>query len=482
MASNRKNPKTAGLMALSALSVVGLLALACSQQASEKPAAQTVVQAGQLSPAPAGAKSTGWDTAESARAGVTQLATYDSSGPDAWDVKAHPLVYMTSEGMGYNHRPAKANKLPGVQVIDANTKKVVASQLYDLGNENTREPHGLGISPDGQWVYIGFGDKDAATKKDRNLILIINARTLKIDSVLTHPKQNLHHIMSFKDWQGRDRVVLELGFGATGGPALIIDPKDGNKVVKAITFEEVRPQGHPFYTVDPTGKFLYVSMSSPEIREAEFAGAAMAKFDLEKGTTTVVPHVGNHPIGVAHTADGKITYVADGTGSYVYKIDNKTNEVMGRTSAGVSGPYGLALNWDETELYTMGKGEGSHNTGGVIGVIDLKTFRPAQTSAFNQPVNIGGAIIDHMIVHPDPAANEGWVSSSGTWETIVVDLATKQVKARIPSPNGGGTHSGGFARYNPDWSGEVMADHGGPHKALLAIRKEMAAKLAAAKP
>ena len=85
-----------------------------------------------------------------------------------------------------------------------------------------------------------------------------------------------------------------------------------------------------------------------------------------------------------------------------------------------------------------------------------------------------------MIVHPDPAANEGWVSSSGTWETIVVDLGTKQVKARIPSPNGGGTHSGAFARYNPDWTGEVMADHGGPNKALYAIRQEKAAKLAAA--
>ena len=33
------------------------------------------------------------------------------------------------------------------------------------------------------------------------------------------------------------------------------------------------------------------------------------------------------------------------------------------TSAGVAGPYGLAFNWDETELWTMGKGEGSHNTG-----------------------------------------------------------------------------------------------------------------------
>ena len=478
------------------LAIIGMLALsavaiaACSGAVSQKDYdalkaqldAANVVQAGNLQPAPAGAQLSGWDTTESMRAGVRLLATYDSSGPDAWDPAAHPLVYMTSEGKGYDHRPSKSNKLPGIQVIDANTKKMVASRLFDLGKEITMEPHGLGISPDGKWVYIGSADRDTATKEARNLILIINARTMKLDTVLTHPTQRLHHIMSFKDWQGRDRVVLQLGFGATGGPGLVVDPKDNDKVVKAITFEEVRPQGHPFYTVDPTGKFLYVSMGSPEIRDAEAPTAGMAKFNLETGVTTVVTGVGHHPIGNVHTADGKFTYVADGHGSYVYKIDDKTNKVVGKTSAGVAGPYGLALNWDETELYTMGKGEGSHNTGGIVGVIETKTFTPMRSPDFNQPVNIGGAIIDHMILHPDPAMNEGWVSSSGTWETIVMDLATKQVKARIPSSNGGGTHSGGFVRYNPDFTGEVMADHGGPQKAAYRIRQEKAAALVAAKP
>ena len=54
-----------------------------------------VVQAGQLAPPPVGAQPTGWDTAESLRSGLRLLATYDSSGPDAWDVAAHPLVYFT---------------------------------------------------------------------------------------------------------------------------------------------------------------------------------------------------------------------------------------------------------------------------------------------------------------------------------------------------------------------------------------------------
>jgi hypothetical protein len=238
--------------------------------------------------------------------------------------------------------------------------------------------------------------------------------------------------------------------------------------------------GHPYATVDPSGKFLYVANSSTEVREAPFPGAAISKVNLETGAVKVISETGNWPIGIAHTADGKFTYVADGTGSEVYKIDNATDKVVGHTSAGVAGPYGLAMNWDESELYTMGKGEGTHNTGGVVGVIDLKTFRATQK--IDQPVNVAGSIIDHGVLHPDPKLNELWISSAGTWETIVLDLNTYKVKARIPSPNGGDTHSGGFVRYNADFTGEVLADMGGPQREMYETRKANATKLAAAKP
>ncbi|MBI4215888.1 MAG: hypothetical protein HY687_00615, partial [Chloroflexi bacterium] len=177
----------------------------------------------------------------------------------------------------------------------------------------------------------------------------------------------------------------------------------------------------------------------------------------------VIPEVGHHPIGITHTADGKYTYVIEAHASEVYKIDNATNKVVDRTSAGVAGPYGIALNWDETLLYTVGKGEGSHNQGGVLGVIDTKRFR--QTSPVHEmPIWLGGSAssVDHAILHPDPAVNELWISNMNGWETIVLDLKTNKPKAYIPTPNGGNTHSGGFIRYNPDWSGEWLLDQGGP--------------------
>ncbi|MDP2662192.1 MAG: cytochrome c, partial [Dehalococcoidia bacterium] len=47
------------------------------------------------------------------------------------------------------------------------------------------------------------------------------------------------------------------------------------------------------------------------------------------------------------------------------------------------------------------------------------------------------------------------------------------------SPHGGDTHSGGFVRYNPDWTGELMADHGGPKGTMLGIQGTMAKAAAA---
>ena len=454
------------------LTVAGLVAASC-QSATPPTPPTTVVQAGNLQPAPAGAQPSGWDTPESVRGQLTRVATYDSAGPDAWDVKASPSVYLTSEGMGYSHRLSKTNKLPGVQVIDAYSKKVVASSLFDLGNEVLSQPHGLGVSPDGKFAYIGFSDRVAATKATRNLILIVNTRTLKLDSVLSHPTQRLHHVGGFKDSKGNDRVVINLGFGATGGPHFVLDPKSSNKVVQAITFDNVRPMGHPYTAPDPTGKYVYISMGAPEIREADAYAASIAKFDLDSKAVTVIHGVGNHPIGIAHTADGKLTYVIDGTNSLIFKIDNATNAVVAKTSAGVAGPYGIALNWDGTKIYTMGKGEGTHNTGGVVGVIDTKTF--TATRDLNQPINIEGAIIDHAILHPDPAVNELWISSAGTWETIVLDLNTNKVKARIPSPNGGDTHSGAFVKYNADWTGTLQSDMLGPKADMFATMKAKAA-------
>jgi YVTN family beta-propeller protein len=467
------------------------LVVAQEQAASVKTI--TIVQAGELKAAPAGAQASGWDTAESIRGGLKLVASYDSSGPDAWDAKAHPLVYFSSEGT--ENESIKYDKdapyFAGFHIVDAYSKQVVASALFNVGREITAFPHGVMTSPDGKWAYVGWGQRTADGKATEGVVAVVNVRTLKIDKVMKQESyyqgalrsQRLHHIQTFKDWQGRDRVILQWGFGADGGPHFILDPNDDNRVVRAITYDDVKPMGHPFTTPSPDGKFIYISMGSPAIREAPGYHAAIAKLNLETGAVIVIPEVGSHPIGITHSQDGKFTYVVDGTNSLVFKIDNATNKVVAKTSAGVAGPYGIAFNWDESLLYVVGKGEGSHNKGGVLGVINAKTF--TQTGIVHEmPIWLGGSAssVDHAILHPDPAVNELWVSNMNGWETIVLDLKTNKPKAYIPTPNGGNTHSGGFVRYNADWTGEVQSDMGGPKSKTMKdmVKAKVAAAAAAA--
>jgi DNA-binding beta-propeller fold protein YncE/mono/diheme cytochrome c family protein len=450
---------------------------AALQQQLASVAPTMVVQAGQLAPPPAAAQPAGWDTPESIRGRLKLLATYNSSGPDGWSAAEHPLVYFTSEGV--ETRPLKS----GVQVIDAYAKKVIASALFDLGEEVTENPHSVGISPDGRWLYLGQMQRVRATGQGRTVLLIVNARTLKLDKVLEGPRVDwFHHITAFKDWQGRDRVMVAFGRNPGGGPHWLLDPNDNNRVARAITIEDIGYKiGHPYPTVDPTGRFVYVSVFAPPWRTQLHNTAGIAKLNLETGAVTIVPFVGDNPIGMSHTSDGRFTYVNDAESSHVYKIDNATNTVVDSTGAGVAGPYGLALNWDETFLYPIGKGEGTHNNGSVIGVVDTRTFTSPRNFIHNMPLYLGGSAssVDHGILHPDPKVNELWISNMNGWETIVMDLNTHKVSAYIPTPNGGDTHSGGFARYTPDWKGELLADMGGPKGAVRAIMRQ---RVAASQP
>ena len=455
----------------------------------------TVVQTGQLVPAPAGPDPTGWTNAESIRGGLHLVATFDSRGPDAWDPAEHPLVYYSSESYS-NGNPALDEKLDaglanfaGFHVIDAYSKEVIASGLYEFEGNITRGPHGVDVSADGKWAYVGFSETPADGSRRISYVAIVNARTLKLDKLLKQDSyfegdmrsQALHHIQSWTDWEGNDRVILQWGFGANGGPHHILDPKNDNRVWKSITYDDVKPMGHPFTTPDPTGQYVYISMGANWIRANHSPAAAIAKLDLATGEHEVIEGVGHHPIGITHTADGRWTYVVDGHGSHVYKIDNEINEVVGSTSAGVAGPYGIALNWDETEIWLVGKGEGSHNRGNVIAMIDARTFRPSR--AFNQPLYLGGSAssVDHAILHPDPDVNEMWISNMNGWETIVVNLDTYEVTDWIATPNGGDTHSGAFVRYDSNWNGELLVDMGGPKsESIWAIKRTKIAEAQAA--
>lgn len=447
----------------------------------------TVIQTGQSVPAAPGSAPTGWANEESERGGLFLVAQYDSSGPDAWSAADHPLVYFTSDGTESSSPTydADADYFAGFDMIDGYTKEVIDSVIFTEleGMKVSSFPHGVGVSPDGKWVYVGFGMGD-----DREgHLAIVNARTLKIDKLLKQESyfeggtrsQRVHHIQSWNDSTGEDKVIVQWGFGANGGPHHILDPMNDNTVWKSITYDDIKPMGHPFTTPSPDGRYIYVSMGANFIRSNHSPAAAIAKFDIETGKHEVIEGVGHHPIGITHTADGRWTYVIDGHSSFVYKIDNEINEVVDSTSTGVAGPYGIALNWDETRAFIVAKGEGTHNKGGVLGLVDLTSFR-ASRELHQMPIWLGGSAssVDHAILHPDPEINELWVSNMNGWETIVLDIDTYTSTDWIPTVAGGNTHNGAFVTYTSSWVGQVESDMGGPKSAEMWANVE--ARVAAA--
>ncbi len=434
-----------------------------------------------------------WDTDESIRGGLELVAQFDSSGPDAWDVEKHPLVYVTSEShQNYNTDRLLDGSYAGFHLVDAYTKEVITDVIvnhHETGNRIARGPHGMVVSPDGKWAYVGWNEQDGSITRTSGYIAVVNMRTLKLDKLLRQEShyrgaprsQAPHHIMACATEDGTQRVIAQFGFGASGGPHFVLDPDDDNRVARAINYDDVQTMGHPFVSPSRDCNTAYISIGSAEHRQNYVPTAGVAKLDLNTGIVNNVMGTGYHPIGITHSYDDKHTYVIDGQGSYVYKIDNDSNSVIAWTSAGVGGPYGVAMNWDESLLFSVGKGEGTHNVGMNLGVVDAERFAPFR-GKMQMPIHLGGSAssVDHAILHPDPEVNELWVSSMNGWETIIVDLNTLEVKDYVATPYGGDTHSGAFVRYEADWSGELMADQGGPrsHNMIAKVEEHVLARLA----
>ena len=418
-----------------------------------------------------------WATDYSKKLGISLLAEFDSSGPAAWDPVAHPVVFFTTEGPGYGGQLSKTHKNPGVAVIDANTREPIASASFQLeGVEPGKafEPHGLGVSMDGRWIYLpsgtgaGFGDVGAGR------LLVIDAMTLKLHQILAAPT-NPHHAKAFTNSEGKNLV---LAYGFSQGNFYVFDPDDNNRVVGGILNNDLFGRGYLGY-VDNSGKYLFITVRPP-------SGVTGQGFVSIVDTTTwkLVRNIGiedSSPIWVSFSADSKYAYVSGGHESIAIRIDIADPDpakwaVTGFSRAGTEGPYGLHLNWEETQLWMVGKGEGSHNLGITVGLVDPKRFVEGSTARPLAEYYTGCLRADHGTLNPNADVSELWITCNSSFEVVVFDMDAKAVTARIAMPNGGSTHSGSFVQYTPSESGfvgEVLSDQNGLHGSALAIKKEI---------
>jgi hypothetical protein len=415
-----------------------------------------------------------WENEWTEKVGIELEYDLDSSGPDAWDSKAHPLVFITTEGPGYGGLLSGVT-LPGLAIIDADTREVVASQNYDLlswGWKNVFEPHGLGVSPDGQWIYLptGEGSFTTTTGGHAGRFLVINARTLKIDKVIQLSGQ-AHHAKSYVSPEGEQRVML---YGWSQ-PLFVLDPGNDNHVVGSISHQEQGSEGY-LYFASPDGDQI--------IGTGRYRSFDMRKHLTDNPIWIIDPeswHIkkfisvpDSAPVWVNFSSDSKHAYITGARNSIVMKLDMDEGKIVSEQRAGVDGPYGNHFGWDDRFIYTIGKVEESHNRGKMLGMVDTSTMEVPGSRAMDQ-IYTGCVRGDHGTLHPDPEANELWISCNASFEVVVFDLDLKEVSARIPLPNGGSTHSGAFVFYPDGWGkpGENLSDMNGLHGSALELKRKI---------
>lgn len=416
-----------------------------------------------------------WATSWSEQVGAELEFTADSRGDDAWDAKEHPTVFVTTEGPGYGGLLSGVT-LPGVAIYDADTREVVADQTYDVlswGWKNVFEPHGLGTSPDGKWIYLATGEGAILTTGEHaGRFLIINARTLKVEKVIRLRGQ-AHHASSYRTPEGEQRVIL---YGWSQ-PMLVLDPDDDHRVVGSMTEQEQGTEAY-LYFATPDGSEI--------IGTGRYRSFDMRKHLKDNPVFTIDPKTwkvkkwihtdDSAPVWITFASDNKHAYISGARNSVVMKYDLEHDEVVSEQRAGVDGPYGIHLGWDDQFIYTVGKGEESHNRGKMLGMVDAYTMESPNSRAMDQ-FYTGCIRGDHGTLHPDPEANELWVTCNASFEVVIFDLDLKQVTARLPTPNGGSTHSGAFMTYPNGWDGpgETVSDHNGLQGSAMEIKRKIIA-------
>lgn len=478
-AFGRKILPAGAVIALASTLVVGLAGPSFGGTAVKAPAkakasagadGANLVRLGKALPSPAD-----WQTKWATWNGIKLLGAYDDSGPAAWDPAQHPNVFITSMGIGYGGF-ASTNTHPGLVMIDAATRKVVAYRTYDLGLKTYNESHGLGVSPDGKWIYIPTGDVDKGTQGGAGRTIVVNAKTLKVHQIIQTWGMP-HHFKSFTRADGKQLVMGEdfswrtkSSVTQSGSGLYVLDPADNNKVVGAVNVTQL--QARPYLAfASPDGKYFYIGLSATRDPERTLeAEGSWAVVDTQTYEPRKYYKGGENPIWTAFSPDGKLAYLCDGGSDRVFKVDTVTKKAVGTSRSSVHGAYGCHVGWSPNELWMIEKGESSHNRGKNIGLVDAQLMQPIDN------YNTGWIRADHGTVNPDQKANELWVTANSTFEVAVWNMGLKKITARIPMPLGASTHSGAFVNYKADFSGQVLSDQNGLQGPALEAQKKAWAK------
>lgn len=278
-------------------------------------------------------------------------ATFPGSASDAIDVGLQPIeVAFTPDGRrAYVTGSTDTwTGQGGVSVIDTATKTIVAT----VGNGAI--PTGIAVSADGSTVYVSVYGRGDITPPS---VLAVDTTTDAVTAI------------------GAGRFPAGVAVSPDGDRAYVLDTyiNEGDDAVWVIdTFTKavlakvavgVDPRG---MVASPDGSHLYVLNRG----NGSLGSATMSVIDTDPdsatvNTVTAVVKVGNEPVGLAVSPDGKHLYVTDLYEGAVRVIDTATNSVVAKVRLGGT-VSGIAVSPDGKRVYVA-------DPQGAVGVIDAVT-------------------------------------------------------------------------------------------------------------
>jgi plastocyanin len=459
-----------------ALGLAGMLAVtACSQQAvpsaPQGPVTPVTVQQDSLPPAPApnaAAKPAGGFSAPAAgpnllakdwsqRLGVIVSDYRAPTGKPVLNPKPGDLWFFSNASTTWG----ATNTKNSVWVIDAKTKQTVAEVAPADGEGYSS--HGIFVSGDAKFIYLPELGKN-------NHIDVLDGRTLEVVQTITTLGRPHHHKLWHDPNSGKDLIIGEdFNWSFSGSGVYVIDPSQNNAVVGGMSDGDF--EGNPYVTTPaPDGKFIVVTVPAPMPAFRDKMDGWVAKVDPKTWKVVGLTPM-RDPLWATVSLDDKYAYVTSGGEARVHKINLDTMVDEGYIQTG-PGPWGAAISYDQSTLYTADKGEGPgyNQMGHTSTVVDL------QTMGVKDVLNIG-TTTDHALLNPD--GSEVWFTSNAEHSIYIYNTKTMSMTV-VKDPADGDIHGGVWVQYKDDGKGgvvgEVVADYAGLHGSALAAQRAYVAK------
>ena len=415
---------------------------------------------------------------------IRSVRTYDAGEPK-FTPEAGKVYFYEATGAGY---PAgidfpNAGQFDAgsthVIVGDAGTKEVIAYHRFP--DEMRTSIHSTAVTPDGLYVYVagprpsfaGAEDRPIGNPRPGGSRLDSPSSLIKADAITLQPVEQLviggrmHHAQIFQD---RYMLVDTFARDIDGLDVFLMDPET-DEVIGGVRDEEL---GGVSYTSFTDNEFIYILMqpggygassisayiAASAYNRGEFATMRpfwVAKVDPRNWEVVQeYPYPGFRANWIVIDSAQEFMYVPVGANSYLNKINLGTGEIAWTTPTGI-GPYGAALNADESEIWVADKGETTGMFGRTMTVINTERGRAVETV-------FSGYQVDHVLLAPN--GREMWGTSNADGRIYVFDAEERVQTHAIDMPNFGDVHGLAFVWYDDDLVPHVVRDQGGFHSGI----------------